>query len=324
MQVGFSIHGDFITRHVRELWASCSYKKAFDLLDCMIGMTKEQQVEIIEGRAKLDGINELDMLEDDWKPSDDQYLNYPSFSEVMQRAEKFDTFLDYQRSEAILLATSYAKSYLRGDHDGFDAAWEQHMEEKGIGLIGDEDWHELLEEKMEEYKDEKDLQKLSPLEYVEQPKDDAYGMREEELKAMYARTRMSMLNMMINADRMEPVSLDDMMVKDRGLISTAEPVKDQTMKSNSGWLTNKGDFYVCKYMEHIGLAYNLLKDELGENANHEEVAENRGWVKITGRTDIPFIKSYHKKLTKKQKDKLFDYCEVHNIDYKEKVENYFD
>jgi hypothetical protein len=108
-------------------------------------------------------------------------------------------------------------------------------------------------------------------------------------------------------------------MKDRGY--GKEPKKDPKMKSKCGWLLPNGTYYGCGSMEHIGLAYELLKDKhpqvANESSDAEQFAETYGWVKIT-----LGIGGFHvmckKKVTQKQLDRLFDYCEVHKKNY-EKV-----
>jgi hypothetical protein len=42
--------GEFITERARTLWLEGELVRAFSLLDCMVGMTREQQEGILFGR----------------------------------------------------------------------------------------------------------------------------------------------------------------------------------------------------------------------------------------------------------------------------------
>ena len=81
--VHFSISGDFITDQARSFWAESEYEKAFRILECAIGISKDQMDDIIQGRKKLTGVNDLDLVDDDWKPAAN--VHYPSLHEVQRR-----------------------------------------------------------------------------------------------------------------------------------------------------------------------------------------------------------------------------------------------
>ena len=68
--VCFKIEGEFITQTVRDLWFEGNYSGAMNVIGSMIGMTAEQQMDVIMGRAKLTGVNTCELVEDDWTPPD--------------------------------------------------------------------------------------------------------------------------------------------------------------------------------------------------------------------------------------------------------------
>jgi hypothetical protein len=79
--MNFSITGDYITERSRTFWQERQFSKAFKLLDCLIGITREQQEAIITGKAKVEGVNELDFVPDDWTPPEG-YLTHFSRVEI--------------------------------------------------------------------------------------------------------------------------------------------------------------------------------------------------------------------------------------------------
>jgi hypothetical protein len=76
-------------------------------------------------------------------------------------------------------------------------------------------------------------------------------------------------------------------------------------------------------MEHIGLAFELLRDKHPQvasgDADPEQFAETYGWVKIT--TGVMGLHIMcQKKVSQKQLDRIFDYCQVHKTDYETAIQ----
>lgn len=65
-KVGFTVHGDFITNHFRSLVREGNWRKAIeDVMDSLHGMTREYAEMILAGKAKMEGVNTVELLEDD-------------------------------------------------------------------------------------------------------------------------------------------------------------------------------------------------------------------------------------------------------------------
>lgn len=95
---------------------------------------------------------------------------------------------------------------------------------------------------------------------------------------------------------------------------------DHEIKSKSGWLTTKGEYYPCGYCEHSETAYALLNKEYKQHFDHERLAQQLGWIKVVGGNQHPFY--ILKVPTQKQLDFLFDYCEKHDMDYESTIEKW--
>jgi len=73
--VHFTVHGDFLTRHVRDLMREGNWMHALKTLsDGLVGITLEQCIEILEAKAKLEGVNEVEMLPED--PENPEVIKY--------------------------------------------------------------------------------------------------------------------------------------------------------------------------------------------------------------------------------------------------------
>ena len=69
----FTINPQWLTKHIRELWAERRYRFAWNLLDCVQGMAFEQRVALIRGGLQLVPSDTPDApcaAEDSWKPGE--------------------------------------------------------------------------------------------------------------------------------------------------------------------------------------------------------------------------------------------------------------
>ena len=109
---------------------------------------------------------------------------------------------------------------------------------------------------------------------------------EEELETQKELQEERVAQMQEEADRAEP---------------RKPPKYKRSITGQSGWLSPKGKFYPCGYMEHISMAGRLGKNELD--------LEERGWVKIQNGTAFrPGGLRHDLPATQRQIDLLFDWC----------------
>ncbi len=309
--VHFSISGEFITDQARQFWSEFQFKKAFDLLDCMIGMTKEQQISILAGKNKLVGVNDLDMIEDDWTPPE----GYCSFEDALTYGENYPELQQRRREDARgLLSRAYQlRTSYRGSGD--DAYEADLCQKQAIDLIGEEEALNYLEEVKAREDFRGVIRSFQQDEYFTTPK-----ARPEPLDPY----QMAVNNLRNNAIMQ---GLDVSMLpsvealKNRGVDLVA--VLDSKMESASGWLLPDGKYYGCSCMEHIGLAGVLLEEKhpkLVEDGNAEYIAEKYGWIKISTAIMGTLVFG-HKPATKKQLTKLWDYAQLHNHDYEKLIQH---
>lgn len=311
--VHFSIEGEFITDRARALWGEGAFAKAFDLLSCCIGMSMDQQVEILEGRKKLTGWNDLDFIDDDWSPPE----GYPSFMTALERAGSFDAHeLERRRHQEAEDCVREAEKIQNDEWtDGERAADAEFFINRARHLIGEDATEAMLidlkNDRLKEMQEwsgrtweakrlENDIERLES--------------RVDPVALAYAeaQSRMQLLAMSKGQDPCSVPSIDAMMK--RGYDIKPELFAD--MASPSGWLLPNGKYYGCGNMEHIGLAHVLLEPEVGEGKNCEAIAEERGWIKISvGMLGCNVMAK--RKPTKKQRDKVFDYSMRHKRDYNE-------
>lgn len=310
----FSISGEFITDHARNLWQERKFAKAFDLLGCLIGATREQHEAIIFGKAKLTGVNDVELEEDDWTPPE----GYATFSQALTQGQHFEEIERRREDEAWRYA-----------HDNWwtsrGTRWQRtqffnHLK----SLVGEEKAESITQEVMLDRANQgpedggyyascqlgleaKDRDKEAPAFEPTKP-----SMHEMARHAMMG--RLEMMGMDISA----MPTTDAMLYRGTELV----PTLCQDMNSVNGWLLPTGKYYGCGSMEHIGLAENLLKKSHPNSPRDPEVlAEELGWVKITRGMGGLYVHCKNKP-NQKQIDKLHVYAEYHKLDFKKMTEHF--
>jgi hypothetical protein len=291
----FSVRGDDLTRLVRDLWVS-EPECAIDVMRSAFPKMGDNDVlDVLSGRQRLDGVNDLRLLPDDagksWRgrplPSPIEQIR-KLVADVAHR----DAALSEARDEIADATIGYAGKcaspwgliniprsvYLRtpspsGWRDGVSVSWEE-------------------------------FEKRFP-DLVEEAKDH----RVETESAMLARGHWSKLQ----ADTLtDPPSLPSATGVLDAILNrpTVCPKPDSTMTPLNGWLSPDGKFYPCGFMGHCNLAELLGKTE-------EQL--ERAWVKIQDSreplcpfprdNDFPHIPD--RGVTQKQLDAIHRWCDVH-------------
>lgn len=311
---GFKIHGEWMTTHCRTLWEDHEYSRALKILDCLIDSTMENRIEILMGTKKLEGVNDLDFLDDDWTPP----KGYATFYEGISRGDNYSELLRRRENEAWDIAYKewpYSRGGLvahRGKKDTFL---------KVERLVGTEMAEHIFDAVMRELTDSERnyLARTGSAPAPAPASPPAANPGGVDLAYAMAQNQLMVNTVMSGGDINALPSVDAM--KNRGKDIT--PVVCNDMSSPSGWLLPNGKYYGCESMEHIGLAEALLKDDHAGSVGRfgaEAVAESYGWVKIS-RSTMGLHVICVKKPTKKQLTKLWDYAELHKKDYKSMIAN---
>jgi hypothetical protein len=238
----FSITGEFMTRQCRDFWHEGLYSKSLKILDCLIGASHEVKMDILFGRKKLVGVNDLELADDDWQPDKD--ADYPSFYEGVARG---DDWLENKNLR-------YGKAW--------DLAYDAWPDRKEV-------WRKIRQLVSEETAIEIFNQVQNRRCVAAQVGTRSYGIAD-----VYENTR----NQLIEAGITDVPSVQAMI--HRG--SNLKLEVDHEMRSTNGWLLPNGKYYGCSAFEHIGLAENLLREYHSECEiqNAERQGENLGWIKI--------------------------------------------
>lgn len=317
-----------MTDHCRQLWHERDFNRAFEVLDCCIGMTREQQEAILMGKMKLVGVNDLDFVADNWTPPE----GYCALKEALEQGKHYPELLEMKRA----LAVEYArKSWWETRAKACDrAAFDAYIE----NLVGPEVMKGVIREVMEEIasNDEKENGGKGILgqyyarcllgERDWEAEDVLRSIRErEEEENVFNREPLSKRASALEIAQHHTKTRLELMGFDVSVMPTTDAILNRgtdlkptlcpTMSSPSGWLLLDGKYYGCGPMEHIGLACNLLPNA----PDPETEAERRGWIKIAKNMGGLYVLG-QKKPTQKQLDKLLDYAEFHKKDYHELIE----
>lgn len=100
-------------------------------------------------------------------------------------------------------------------------------------------------------------------------------------------------------------------------------VRIGTYKDRNGWLLPDGKFYICDYGKHLDLLRALKR---------KEAEVETTWLKVQHPNDMLLGSREHGfhlypllRLTKKQKEFIWDYCDHHKLQYpKSEIEDYFE
>jgi len=90
--------------------------------------------------------------------------------------------------------------------------------------------------------------------------------------------------------------------------NTGFPTPAKDVFSDNGWIAPNGDFFTCGMIQHDALAEKMGSDTATIERTHVRISTNM----LSGyRSPLQFV---GRRLTQKQKDKIWDWCECHKVD----------
>lgn len=276
----FSVSGDYVTNMVRELWADSNHEKALNILETIEGLTEEQRYDILEGKLKLGGINDLTLEEDD--ATEIYGMPLLSVKEMFIRErQKLEKEQERVRDHLAVAAI------INGDRDAYvicGSPWGRLEAPNHVaGPCNRGFWGCLI------------------------PWDDF----EERFPELVHRAK----NWLESESKIkERYTLPSKPKEEKPVVFDKPELGNY--KSPCGWLLPNGDYYPCMYGHHLYTLSCLDKDE-------KDVEKT--WIKvqrsITGSVDLVFYFCQLKKVTQRQMDFIWDYCQHHGLEYpKEQIE----
>jgi len=308
MSLCFWTTGENMTRVTRAFWEERNCIHAFKTAKEGFGMTEDQALDLFEGRMKLEG----DTREDpNLYSAADSYKGIP-VSEMMDWFEEKYIALRTDKLKYDLNLRNNMIKYL-GLGQGVGIL-DTQREAKNAALCMEKKTFEYLRNLMFLYNitdrsiADFEIKVNEALREAEFSKDASYI--KDDLDAQNAKVlfdaNLRRLNKSIAA---APKTVDEF-IENEDKIDNLQAIKGEPKDSSSGWLSPEGDFYPCPYLGHIDLKTKLAEEGIVEDVVCESDLEQQGWAKVSS------FRVYNLDgcFSNKQKDFIFDFITVHNLD----------
>ena len=312
--VHFSIEGGFITDTARNFLAEGNPSKAFDLIaGCLIGISMDQAAQVLCGRMRLEGTNEITMVEDD-PSAPDPIVFMTGLLKQADEGNRVMSILKPWRDAAGVCHLGYnapprkSGPKARGSPAGL---MSEKVAQRYAGADGDAVPSMLMQIfpafSTDEYETffERNLEDMTELVTECHPwtrtrsKEIPEGTTIDEIRAQKVAE--------MGAEKLAKIA--EITTKVRVAPKTAD-----ITKHDSGWLSPDGKFYACEYSGHENLAA-----DLGKGGKELEAL---GWIHISmgglmGPPIRALMRNTEKEVTQAQINKIFDYCEATKMELPE-------
>lgn len=319
--VHFSITGEGFTRTVRDMWVSLLPKKAIKLcLDGLQGMTQEQALMLLTGKAKIVGDTRknpnLDFEEDNAKFLDKR-CSIPLYSieEIVDRLEK--DLLRLEIRHILIVRDNLRSLEVIGTLKTFDE--DDCKTAKAIGTKIKSIVDELLyiyplvkktiadlpiynlENINKEFLEVQGLDELAGENYEGKTANSIIALSKRRISLA------QQMNGLITNLNFPTLNVDDFVKKtiEANHIDKCKPVSVKKTIFTSGYIAPNGDFYGCGDLAHVVFAEELQDAGVFTSKITEPQAalDSLDWVKLS----MNRIHFFGKKISKQQVDTIFDY-----------------
>jgi len=292
----FSISGDFITEHVRNLLTEEKPAAAWNLLmESLPGITMEQAADVLSGRSKLVGVNNVDLVEDN--PKADSAALMAKLMADAQEGQRLKRLLGGWRDVAGLAHMAYHPVLSRnggGPKRGSPAGLIDEVVVRN--MIGGDQMPGLLMQVFPAFTTEeyeayfaKYGDALRQLVEESHP----YLYREQSLRQSIAeKLPKGVVDAVMNPPAPNPA-----------------PKPGDISKEDNGWILPDGTFYPCGFMGHGQLACDL-------GVQDDKAGTALGWVRVgfSQWTCTRSVVQGNQEPTQSQINKVDAYCEVNDME----------
>ena len=274
--VYFSIDFEWLTQHIRALWAEGRYGLARDMLESS-GCPSDHWFAVLRGKVKMVGINEGHLDTDDWQP--DEGSVYPDPDQIFHMAE---TGEKYRRRYFSQLGAAYADLCIR---------WQETTNGMELDSLAVQ-VRAFPADFIESLPPEERIPYDMAMRHRPMPWNDLRGARLES-RTMALQTATALPD------------VDDFIAHQIELDTRPAPHEDVSFMAPSGWLTETGALYPCAWFEHDWLA-SVLGYTVAE-------VEDKGWVRLGTRLtgEVVIRRASDNPLPQPQLDALWLWCSKH-------------
>jgi hypothetical protein len=243
--VHFTVEGEFVMEKARDLWREGLPDKALRLIRCLQGITYDQALDVLEGRAKLTGDSNVGVgMEPD-------NTEMPTLAEILQKQREDH---DQARDEvADLVEMAIGETVGVPSPTGLRDVPRRKTERSGLA-------------------GRSKLRAGYSFEDNPQPGTKPIRIyRERDDVTLDPKPKVRVRKTVPKEDPIAGIAN-----RWKELLEDARPIPppspEKTITSNTGWLSRDGKFYPCRWMEHVSMAIRL--------GDEEGSLERKGWVKL--------------------------------------------
>jgi len=299
-KICFVVEGEFITNISRTLWADeFEMTKAMNILNCLEGMTEEIAIRILTGKAKLVGDSTIGVTLEPDNQGKTELGNSLSFAHIIKtlkfRAEKSDLECrcryEYKNGLVKFRASPWGAIFLP---ECIDRKMTSKVSNGGWTWDDLQRWN-LYRDLPKSKEELANLQRSILNEDWIEDRDNAID------ECLSKRDKISELPKELGLlDKYVAQQEAQLVLKD----IPPEPAKD--FSAENGWIDPEGRFYTCGMIEHDFLAERMGKKTKDLEKTYVRVSVNP----MSGyRSSLQFVGRH---LTQKQKDAIWDWCQIHN------------
>ena len=340
----FTVTGEFVTRHARDLVLEDVWEDAIRFLKTsLIGISYDQVIDILSGTHELTGENNNILMR--------HKCNVPYMEKLDEKYGHF-VYIDRKWFEPISYITSYGppdwkpiaedfKTRCRTEQDMKDmkdqigilrsAHYVETNKDKIYPLIcPDKSTHMVIFTPVEQNPPVwMDVQR-SPQEAVnvaKRLKVDGFHVRYPDFD--FSDYNPGSIKTILSLDDSE----DNVIVEDKSTLNYFKdsiqefaPRPDTKLEGNFGWISPTGEFYACGYGGHINASEIIIRHQYPEAAekygNTEKFLEDNNWIKIGGGGKYNyFATKSNPTLSQHQHDTIWDWCQKHDQKFPEYLFN---
>ena len=293
--LGFSISGEYITEQARIFLKEGRPSAAWDLIaGCVIGISPTQAIEVLCGRKKFVGVNDVNLADDDPKAPDPVTFMF----ELLRGADKYAEW----------------NQVLKGWRDTAGVCHQAyHPKRNSVGCKNMGSPVGLISEKVAKRMAGADSDAIPGLlmdlfpKFTDKEYEDFYERRGTEMRELVDECEPWTRNAASLSTLAKPLA------DKAAQILTGPPPPKPTLGNiktdDNGWILPNGKFYSCGWMGHSQLAYDLIGGD-------DRTASAAGWVRVSlsEMSGTKAIVQGSKEPTQKQLAVVTEFCKTRKLE----------
>ena len=329
--VNFSISGEFVTRHARDLWCERQFAKAIAFMDTIIGMDLETKYNILSGKQRLTGVNDMHLEDEEERITHHNGVYLLSlhesyeYKDLCSLKDKLDLRCANINGGEERVGSPIGlipKVFYACDAVEYLLRWWNPEDEIWLAVkkvcIESMPYGEFTEKMYQELFKLLGLGSLNTIGAVVNSREEEIDPEiVEEALELPERFKENIVESMVSNGTINEGDARSVIkvILEGGEEIEEKPTpweEDKALNARHGWLDRRGRFYGCSYMGHQNLADAIVGSEVHTDGSQE--LESKGWLKLA---NMKWYTFFVKKMTKSQKDFIMLWGTVNEIDVEE-------